>query len=170
MKDADERDIRRYNLRLTHTAHNGDQYYSSLLVRQEDYIDYRQTEYFYRAMTLAEFDSYRTQFSFRQGYGHQGWAPFRSYSHAYLDANQSRLVEVHLPGFVQAMADQGWFTGKVERGCLSWGIGTTQSNGWQGRRGMGVRNKNDAQHPWEIFHDCLDRNHVRLVTLYADLQ
>ena len=114
----------------------------------------------YRAMTRAEFDSY----------GHQGWAPFRSSSHAYLDANQSRLVEVHLPGFVQAMADQGWFTGKVERGCLSWGIGTTQSNGWQGRRGMGVRNKNDAQHPWEIFHDCLDRNHVRLVTLYADLQ
>ena len=63
---------------------------------------------FYRAMTLAEFDSY----------GHQGWAPFRSSSHAYLDANQSRLVEVHLPGFVQAMADQGWFTGKVEKGCL----------------------------------------------------
>jgi hypothetical protein len=180
LKDQDRNDIVKYRLVVTHTKHDGSQLWSGPVVH-EDAGDYLTNEYFYRAMTLEEFDSYRTQFVFRQGGGHQGWAPYRAYSVAYLGpakpatrnhAEQpamTRLVEVHLPGFVAEMKKEGWVTGKVESGCLSWGIGTAQSNGWQGGQGVRPATKATAKDPWDIFHDILAKtqNSVKLVNVLA---
>ncbi|TVZ40929.1 hypothetical protein P886_0264 [Alteromonadaceae bacterium 2753L.S.0a.02] len=162
----DQRDITRYNLKQGRTDHRGNQLWSSW-ARHDAAGNYETNEYFYRAMSLAELDSYRNRFSFDQIAGHQGWAPYRAYSLAYLDTRSipqiTRLVEAHLPGFVRRMKEEGWFIGKIEAGCFSWGIGSTQSNGWRGSRGLRARHKNEALHPWDIFHETLKA--VRVVDL-----
>ena len=162
----DERDIRRYHLTHEHTKHDGSQIWSGPAVH-EDTGAYNTSTRFYRAMSLAELDSYRTRFAFDKVAGHQGWAPYRSYSKAYLKAGQTRLVEAHLPGFVNALGQEGWFIGKVETGCISWGIGLTQSNGWRGGAGIRPRSKQQAQDPWDIFHDCLARGSLKVVNVLA---
>ena len=102
MNADDRRDIVRYALKLGHTDHHRVQRWSNWAHHDSD-GDYRTNEYFYRAMSLAALDSYRTRFYFAQGVGHQGWAPYRDYSVAYLDFRTgiTRLVEAYLPRFVQ---------------------------------------------------------------------
>ena len=166
---ADRSAIVRGRLTVAHTKHDGSQIWSGPAAH-EDAGDHLTNEYFYRAMSQEEFDSLDTQFVFRKGGGHQGWAPFRAYSLAYLGpakpatrnkpakAAITRLVEVHLPGFVAEMASEGWFQGKVEAGCFSWGIGTAQSNGWRGGAGVRPATKDRAKDPWDIFHDAMLRS------------
>ncbi len=164
----DHRDILRYHLKLQHKDHRGSQLWSSWA--HHDLVgDYETNEYFYRAMSLEELDSYRDRFAFVQIAGHQGWAPYRNYSLRYLKGHSAppitRLVEAHLPGFVERMRQEGWFIGKAEAGCISWGIGLAQSNGWRGRHDLRARNKDKALHPWNIFHETLRA--VRVVNLLA---
>ena len=166
LKPSDTRDITRYNLKLVGADHRGNQSFSSW-ARHDNIGSSDNNNYFYRAMSLAELDSYRNSFAFNNIRGHQGWAPHRAYSAQYLNARSNpqitHLVEAHLPGFVQRMKEEGWFVGKVEAGCFSWGIGLTQSNGWKGRRDLKARNRNEALHPWNIFHETLKA--IRVVDL-----
>ena len=117
-------------------------------------------------MSLEELDSYRVKFFFdRIKVGHQGWAPYRKYSYDYMNANITRLVEAYAPDFVASLKKEGWFIGKNETGCMSWGIGETQSNGWRKDEGVTAKNKNEANDPCNIFHDTLKS--VRVVNVFA---
>jgi len=170
ISEDDLREIKRYKLKPGHISHTGVQRYSTSAVHDEN-GSFLTNEYFYRAMSMEELDSYRDQFAFVQVKGHQGWAPFRDYSVDYLDMKSDPpircLVEAHVPGFVKRMNEEGWVSGKAESGCVSWGIGTTQSNGWAGSKKLKVKSRKLALHPWDIFHEKLKK--VRIVDLLVQI-
>lgn len=164
LSDEDARDVRQYQLTLEHETHHGQARYMGrpIVPSQGDPMYHSQRpSHFYRAMTYNEFDTFRMTGRFPRINGHQGWAPYCDYAKGYLGKHgtqfYSRLVEVFADGFIPAMNRQGWFTGKAEGGCVSWGIGATQSNGWRPVASGVPKTKNAATHPSDIFLDEIER-------------
>jgi hypothetical protein len=163
MNDADTREVQRSNLQFERTTRHGAELWSAPAVKEtrtgDD--DFKTSSYFYRAMAVEELDAFRTTDQFLQAAGHGGWAPYRAYSLEYLDVRESanpkinRLVQVYALEFVALMAAEGWFVGKLEAGCISWGTGTAQSNGWRGGGGVRPARKADARHPYDLFHEAI---------------
>lgn len=103
-------------------------------------------QYFYRAMhrpeALAWLMTALTAFPYRsQVYiatpglhiaGHQGWASHREFSMEYLSPRHgyTHLLEAHAPNFLSSLSEIGVKNGKVESGDMSWGMGLTNSNGF----------------------------------------
>lgn len=127
-------------------AHNGDRSYIYPVRYRDEHAQNQgklQT-YFYRAMTAAEAAGWRAiASSARQDRaalyrntealavnGHQGWASYRNYSRDYLKNDFTHLLEVHAPGFIEALDEIGVSSGKAEKGDISWGMGITCSNGF----------------------------------------
>jgi hypothetical protein len=135
----------------TREAGNGDRYYEYPLRGHATAPQFgRSTEqqFFYRAMHRDEAKgwlmvagtSYGERTAVYQGIaavqvnGHQGWASHRDYSMEYLSPRHgyTHLLEVHAPDFIQWLAEIGVNSGKAEAGDISWGVGLTTSNGFQG--------------------------------------
>jgi hypothetical protein len=111
--------------------------------------------YFYRAMTAKEFEAFRFGTVIAAG-GHQGFASYRNYSKGYINKmfdgnNYAVLIEVYAPNWIGELNAHGWSSGKAESGDMSWGIGTTQSNGWSNTGTTKYSNKNLARTPLSIF-------------------
>lgn len=138
-------------------AGNGDRYYLYPVRGHETAAQFARTTeqaYFYRAMLRAEAMGWlrvaNTVFTDRQQVyeatpsllvdGHGGWASYRDYSLGYLKpkpkpkVGYTHLLEIHAPDFLQWLSEIGVLAGKVEVGDMSWGVGATTSNGFNGNK------------------------------------
>jgi hypothetical protein len=140
-----------------HDIKNGDRVYMYPVRYDEEHArnQGKLQAYFYRAMTAAEAAGWQAIASAPRServalyrktgalavQGHQGWASHRKYSRGYLKDDFTHLLEVHAPGFIEALDEIGISSGKAEKGDISWGMGLTCSNGFHPSREKNKRLK-----------------------------